>query len=552
MSFFLKYRVPSTLNRALLNNVNAKQLVLSKRSISSSMKLLNAANPAPIKKASIKKAGKFVLSTFLLATLGSVGYITYSLYREAHPSPQIPQSKTLPNGSPRKTIVILGSGWGSVSLLKYLDTSLYNVVVVSPRNYFLYTPLLPSAPVGTVELKSIVEPIRAIGRRSPGEVQYVEAEATDVNVENKTIKVRSSAKGENNEPAFEFDLSYDYLVVGVGAQPNTFGTPGVYEHASFLKEIPDAQEIRGKVMNSIAKAAVLSPSDPERKRLLTFIVVGGGPTGVEFAAELQDFVDQDLSKWMPELSKEINVSLVEATPTILGMFDKSLISYAKDLFKKENINLKLKTAVKHVGPTTVVTKSGDVEEEIPYGILVWATGNAPREVSKNLMNNLPEQDSKRGLLINEKLQLLGGKDSVFALGDCTFYPGLFPTAQVAHQEGIYLASAFSKLHKIDQLQWELSKTQDKLVQDKLQSKINVLEQKFENFKYVHMGALAYLGSEKAIADITFGESNYSSSGSFTFLFWKYAYLSMCLSARNKALVALDWIKVSIFGRNSSV
>ena len=223
------------------------------------------------------------------------------------------------------------------------------------------------------------------------------------------------------------DLKYDYLVVGVGAQPTTFGIPGVYEHASFLKEIPDAQDIRTKIMNNIEKAATLSPNDPERKRLLSFVVVGGGPTGVEFAAELQDYVDQDLSKWIPEISKEIKVTLVEALPNILNMFDKSLWQYAQDLFAKEKIDLKLKTAVKNVNDSTIVARCGDVDEIIPYGLLVWATGNAPRDVSTNLMNKLKEQDSKRGLLINDKLQLLGAEDSIWAIGDCTFYPGLFPT-----------------------------------------------------------------------------------------------------------------------------
>ncbi|EDO17517.1 hypothetical protein Kpol_1058p54 [Vanderwaltozyma polyspora DSM 70294] len=546
MSMVFKSRVPLTLNRALLNSARFSQ----KRSFSSSFKLLNAANTTPKpKKSLIKTVSKWLVGSFLFATIGGTGYVTYSLWREANPAPQQPQSPAFPNGSPRKTLVILGSGWGSITLLKHLDTSKYNVIVVSPRNYFLYTPLLPSAPVGTVELKSIVEPVRAVARRTKGEVRYYQGEAIDVDVENKTVKVKSS--DHVDEPLIE-DLKYDYLVVGVGAQPNTFGTPGVYEHASFLKEISDAQEIRGKIMNSVAKAAILPPNDPERQKLLNFIVVGGGPTGVEFAAELKDYIDQDLSKWMPQISKEIKVILVEATPNILGSFEPSLIQYAKDLFKRERIHLKLKTAVKGVDDDYVTTKCGDDVEKIPYGVLVWATGNAPREVSKKLMEKLDEQDSRRGLLINEKLQLLGGNDSIFAVGDCTFHPGLFPTAQVAHQESLYLGEVFNKLYKIDQLKWEASQTKDTSSKQKLESRAQVLAAKIGNFKYNHMGALAYIGSEKAVADLAIGESKYSMSGSFTFLFWKYAYLSMCLSFRNKVLVAMDWIKVSILGRNSSV
>ncbi|AET40450.1 uncharacterized protein Ecym_6047 [Eremothecium cymbalariae DBVPG len=500
-------------------------------------------------KSLLRKVVGTTLKASLFSVLAGTLWVSYELYRESNPSQQKPQSSTFENGSPRKTLVILGSGWGSMSLLKNLDTTLYNVIVVSPRNYFLFTPLLPSTPVGTIELKSIVEPVRSITRRRPGKVVYYEAEALDVDPKDKTVRIRSVEKGEHS---YEKELKYDYLVVGVGAQPTTFGTPGVYEHASFLKEIPDAQDIRVKIMNNIEKAATLSPNDAERKRLLSFVVVGGGPTGVEFAAELQDYVDQDLSKWMPELSKEISVVLCEGLPNILNMFDKSLWQYAQDLFKEERIDLKLNTMVKNVNATHITTKCGDQIEELPYGVLVWATGNAPREVSESLMNKLEEQNSRRGLLINDKLQLLGAKDSIYAIGDCTFYPGLFPTAQVAHQQGEYLARVFKKQYKIDQIAWQAENCKSVEEKAKWCSKKDKLKTLVEPFKYNHQGALAYIGSDKAIADLAIGESKYRLAGSWTFLFWKSSYLVMCLSFRNRILVALDWLKVSFLGRDSSV
>lgn len=507
----------------------------------------SAAGSVGIKSSLLRRGGKLALHAAFYSALAGTAYISYELYRESNPLPQVAQSANFADGSPRKTIVILGSGWGSVSLLKNLDTSLYNVVLVSPRNYFLFTPLLPSTPVGTVELKSIVEPIRTIARRAPGEVHYYEAEALDVDPADKTVKIQSV----NKDQEYTLDLKYDYLVYGVGAQPTTFNTPGVYEHASFLKEISDAQEIRVKIMTAIEKAATLSPSDPERQRLLTFVVVGGGPTGVELAAELKDYVDQDLKKWMPSLSKEIKVTLAEALPNILNMFDKSLVEYAQDLFKQEKIDLWLNTMVRGVDKTHIRAKCGDEMIEVPYGVLVWATGNAPRDVTKSLMGKLEQQNSRRGLLIDDKLQLLGAEGSIFAIGDCTFYPGLFPTAQVAHQEGEYLAKAFKKIHKIDHLKWEMSQAAEAEKQS-LAIRLDKLQNDIEHFKYNHMGALAYIGKEKAIADVSFGDSQYKWAGSFTFLFWKSAYLAMCLSFRNRVLVAMDWCKVYFLGRDSSV
>lgn len=506
-----------------------------------------SAASASAKPSFLRRSGRFALKAGLYGALAGTAYVSYELYRESNPSPQTSQAAAFSDGSPRKTLVVLGSGWASVSLLKNLDTTLYNVVLVSPRNYFLFTPLLPSTPVGTVELKSIVEPIRTIARRAPGEVHYYEAEALDVDPEAKTVKIQSV----NKQQEYTLDLNYDYLVYGVGAEPTTFNTPGVYENASFLKEISDAQEIRVKVMTAIEKAAALSPTDPERQRLLNFVVVGGGPTGVELAAELRDYVDQDLKKWMPGLSGEIKVTLAEALPNILNMFDRSLVDYAQDLFKRQKIELWLNTMVKGVDKTHIRAKCGDEMIEVPYGVLVWATGNAPRDVTKNLMNKLDQQNSRRGLLITDRLELLGAESSIFALGDCTFHPGLFPTAQVAHQEGEYLAKVFKKIHNVDHLKWEISKADesDKL---RLQSSLKKLQDDTEQFKYNHMGALAYIGREKAIADVSFGESQYRWAGSFTFLFWKSAYLAMCLSFRNRVLVALDWCKVYFLGRDSSV
>lgn len=300
-------------SRALNAGASSARFARGARFFSSTKSISNIGQKAvvPVKPSLARRVVSTTLKVSLAALLAGTGYVSYELYREANPPPQIPQAATFANGSPRKTLVVLGTGWGSVSLLKHLDTSLYNVIVVSPRNYFLFTPLLPSTPVGTVELKSIVEPVRSITRSSPGEVHYYEAEAKDIDPVAKTVRIKSATKDHD----YELDLNYDYLVVGVGAQPTTFGIPGVFENASFLKEIPDAQDIRTKIMNNIEKAATLSANDPERKRLLSFVVVGGGPTGVEFAAELQDYVDQDLSKWIPEISKEIKVTLVEASFT---------------------------------------------------------------------------------------------------------------------------------------------------------------------------------------------------------------------------------------------
>lgn len=500
----------------------------------------------PMYQASLIGFSKKLFKYTFYVLLGTTGYFAYSIYSELHPSEQQPQTITFENGSPRKKLIILGTGWGAVSLLQKLDTTKYNVTVISPRNFFLFTPLLPSTPVGNIDLKSIMEPIRHILRRKRGEVQFVEAKATDINPVNKTIEfVNRSNKTKT--------ISYDYLVVSVGAESTTFQISGVRENAIFMKEAIDSERIKNKIFENIEKACLLDINDPNRKKLLSFVVVGGGPTGVEIAAELQDYVSENLKKWIPAISNEISVSLIEALPNILNVFDKSLIEYTEEFIQKSKINLMLNTFVKKVDENNITASISDQLTEIPYGLLIWATGIQPRDITRNLMLKLPKQQTDhRGLLINDKLQILGAEQSVFAIGDCTFHKGWMPTAQVAHQEGYYLANIFNELYILDQLNWQILQAgpNEKLVK-KLQKKIEKTSLKIPNFVYSHRGTLAYIGSERAIVEVRIAGKDYHLRGSpFAFLFWKTVYLSMCVSLRSRIMVSLDWFKVYFFGRDS--
>jgi NADH:ubiquinone reductase (non-electrogenic) len=147
----------------------------------------------------------------------------------------------------KKTIVVLGNGWGATSFLKSLDNEDYNVVVVSPRNYFLFSPLLPSVTVGTLEARSIIQPTRYITRHKKRKCAVYEAEATDVDPAKKTVTFRDAS--ETNEEHKEVTINYDYLVYGVGAENQTFGIKGVKEYGCFLKELKDADKIRRKLLD---------------------------------------------------------------------------------------------------------------------------------------------------------------------------------------------------------------------------------------------------------------------------------------------------------------
>lgn len=266
-------------------------------------------SPTPKKKPSrFRRFLHFSWRLTQLTFLGVFGYVSYGIYVSRNPNDQFDPDPS------KKTLVVLGTGWGSVALLKKLDTENYNVIVVSPRNYFLFTPLLPSCTTGTIEHRSIMEPIRNFLRHKKATVKYYEAEATKIDYEKRVVYVTddSPIKGD----ASSTEVPFDMLVVGVGAENATFGIPGVKENSCFLKEVQDAQNIRKRIMDCCETATFPNQSEEEVKRLLHMVVVGGGPTGVEFAGELQDFFENDLKKWMPEIAPHFKVTLVEALPNV--------------------------------------------------------------------------------------------------------------------------------------------------------------------------------------------------------------------------------------------
>lgn len=390
-----------------------------------------------------------------------------------------------------------------------------------------------------------MEPIRNFLRHKGAAVKFYEAEATKIDYEKKVVYINddSEIKGAVSQTEVPFDM----LVVGVGAENATFGIPGVKEHGCFLKEVGDAQKIRKRIMDCCETATFKDQSPEEIKRLLHMVVVGGGPTGVEFAGELQDFFENDLKKWIPEIIGNFRVTLVEALPSVLPMFSKNLIDYTEQTFKEETIEIRNKTMVKNVTEQYIEAEytnaAGEkVLERIPYGLLVWATGNAVRPVVRDLMNQIPAQkDQRRGLAVNEYL-VVKGAENVWAVGDCAV-ANYAPTAQVAAQEGAFLARLFNQMAKTEEFESELAtlseaqgKAPNKDARDQVFADIKDVQKRLRRvkqmgpFEYSHQGSLAYIGSEKAVADISWLTGNLATGGQLTYFFWRSAYLSMCFSS----------------------
>ncbi|CAM8937378.1 unnamed protein product [Rhodiola kirilowii] len=315
----------------------------------------------------------------------------------------------------KKKLVVLGTGWAGTSFMKDLDVSQYDVQVVSPRNYFAFTPLLPSVTCGTVEARSIVEPVRNIIKKK-GEIDFFEAECYKIDATNNKVLCRS--KAENLVGPKEFSLDYDYLIVSMGAQVNTFNTPGVMENCHFLKEVEDAQKIRQSVIDCFENAILPGLSEEERRTSLHFVIVGGGPTGVEFAAELHDFFSEDLVNLYPMVRDLVKITLIQSGDHILNTFDERISSFAESKFARDGIDVQTGCRVMSVSDKeiSVKVKSKGQVCAVPYGMVVWSTGVGTRPVITDFMEQIG-QGKRRVLATDEWLQVKGCQN-VYALGDC--------------------------------------------------------------------------------------------------------------------------------------
>ncbi|KAK9677971.1 hypothetical protein RND81_11G179600 [Saponaria officinalis] len=341
------------------------------------------------------------------------GMVAYSESQTGNVIPKLENNHKQPE---KKKMVVLGTGWAGISFIKDLDSSKYDVKVVSPRNYFAFTPLLPSVTVGTVEARSIVEPIRNIIKKRSGEIKLCEAECTKIDAANKKLICKSTF--ENSPvPNREFTLDYDYLVIAVGAQVNTFNTPGVVEHCHFLK-VEDAQKIRRTVVDCFEQAVLPELSEEEKRKNLHFVVVGGGPTGVEFAAELHDYIVDDLVKIYPEVKDLVKITLIQSGDHILNTFDERISLFAEEKFGRDGIEVQTGCRVISVSDETINVKVKATGEScaIPYGMVLWSTGVGTRPVVKDFMEQIGQ--GRRRVLATDEWLRVKGSDDVYAVGDC--------------------------------------------------------------------------------------------------------------------------------------
>lgn len=330
-------------------------------------------------------------------------------------------------------LVLIGSGWATHSILQGIDPRLCDVMVISDRNHFVYTPMLPASCVGSVELRSIVSPVREIlshtstrawwfwkhDSESVPSRTFYEATVEDIDPAEKKIFCRSKHTGSLST------VNYDVAVICVGSDNNDSGLTGVSNHCHFLKNADDARAIRRTINNTLERASETQVTMDERRRLLHFCIVGGGPAGTEFAAELHDFLKDDAPRLYPkDLLDLVQVCVIQSGTVILNSYDRAIAEYATNKFQRDGIRLILNSRVVGVDENflTVVDKESHIKREIPFGLCVWTTGVAMRPMIRRITDRIGHeiQSNKHALIVNRHLGVVGDDQrSLYAAGDCS-------------------------------------------------------------------------------------------------------------------------------------
>ncbi|KAG5950709.1 hypothetical protein E4U53_004538 [Claviceps sorghi] len=460
--------------------------------------------------------------------------------------PSFRGNATVSGSAERQRVVILGSGWAGYAAARTLSRSRTERVLISPRSHFVFTPLLASTSVGTLEFRAVIEPVRRLGLDG-----FYQAWASGVDFKNKVVRVEANERGDvsaaTDGPQVKgevLDVEYDKLIIAVGCYSQTFGIEGVKEHAHFLRDVGDARAIRLRVLQAFETASLPTTGVEERRRLLHFAIVGGGPTGIEFAAELHDLIRDDLAGIYPELVPMSSVTVYDVAPKVLPMFDAKLAAYATETFKRQGIRVKTRhhlTRIRREGRTVMLTIEEEADE-VGAGIVVWSTGLMQNPLVEQLAGTdvdgrgrLARDARTGGIVTNANLQVQlrlrapdggggGGHtvtlEDVYAAGDCAAVQGSqYPaTAQVASQQGAYLGR-------------QLSRGADAFSTP---------------FRFRNWGVMTYLGGWRAIH-----QSEADLKGWAAWVLWRMAYLTRSMSLRNKVMMLVYWFVTWVFGRDIS-
>jgi NADH dehydrogenase len=402
---------------------------------------------------------------------------------------------------PTHRVIIIGGGFAGLTAAQALRRAPVRIALIDRRNFHLFQPLLYQVATGGLSPANIAAPLRAVLQRQKNcEVMLGDVRGFDV--ANRLVHFNGT------------QLGYDTLIVAAGARDNYFGHPEWERFAPGLKSIEDATHIRARLLTAFERAERAGEVD-HRRALLTFVIVGGGPTGVELAGTMAEIARHTLKHEFRRIDPaDAQILLVEAGERILATYPPNLSEKAQASLERLGVVVHTKTMVTDVAADHVLVTFGGTQERIPTQMVVWAAGVAASPLAKMLADATGAKLDRGGRIVVEPDLSLPGHPEIFALGDMANY---------AHQDG-------QPLPGVAPVAIQQGKFVAKLVCARLRGK------RIPTFRYRDLGSLATIGRSAAVAQ--FGKLHVS--GFLAWMLWLTIHLMKLVGFRNRFLVLVQW------------
>lgn len=401
----------------------------------------------------------------------------------------------------RKKVVIIGGGFAGLNAARGLKRANVDVTLIDKRNFHLFQPLLYQVATGALSPANIAAPLRSLVKGQMNTTVLL-GEVTEIDTNRKTLRMADGL------------VPYDILILATGASHNYFGNEEWAHHAPGLKTVEDATEIRRRILLSF-EAAEREQDNNRRKRLLTFVVVGAGPTGVELAGAISEISRYTLKGNFRRVDpSEASVVLVEGAERVLPPYPSDLSNKAQRSLEHLGVDVRLNAFVKEVTPDCVLVDVNGEIKMIPAETVLWGAGVKASGLGTHLAEMLEIETDKAGrVMVNERCQVPGHPD-YYVLGDLAaqqsgdggMLPGIAP---VAMQQGNYVA---------------------KRIRRELRGKSTLA------FRYRDHGTMATIGRASAVADL--GRLHFD--GLFGWLLWLFVHLMYLVKFENRLLVLMQW------------
>jgi len=390
-------------------------------------------------------------------------------------------------------VVIIGAGFGGIFCAKGLVGSNSHITIIDKQNHHLFQPLIYQVATGFLGINDVALPIRSLFRGKEN-IDIVMSEVTGIDTKNQLVLT--------NNHSYE----YDYLVIGTGAHYHFFGNDNWQPNVKVLKTLADAISLRQQILMAFEKAEI-ETDVTIRRTLLTFVVIGGGPTGVEMAGAIADVINYALKYEFRNIRRhDARIVLLEAADRVLGGMRKSLSQYTKKILEKKGVEVHCNKTVQDILPNKIITKDETIEAET----ILWAAGVRANNAASWL--GLPAAKNG-GVLVKDDLSV-EGFTNIFVIGDnsCLMKKDrpLPALASVAKQQGKYMAKVLNE--KLDGREYK------------------------KPFRYLDMGTMSTIGRNSAVAQFKI----FIIKGWLAWMMWGVVHIFFLTGFRNRITVFLTW------------